>query len=49
VRTDVSRGSTQAVRDLVARERFSGVLSYHSCSQLILYPWGYTSERPDGG
>jgi carboxypeptidase T len=32
------------VRDLVARERFGGVLSYHSYSQLILFPWGYTVE-----
>ena len=40
-----SEPEVRAVRDLVARERFSGVLSYHSYSQLILYPWGYT-ERP---
>jgi carboxypeptidase T len=39
-----SEPEVRAVRDLVARERFSGVLSYHSYSQLILYPWGYTSE-----
>ena len=32
------------MRDLVARELFDGVLTYHSYSQLILYPWGYTSE-----
>jgi carboxypeptidase T len=30
------------VRNLVARELFGGVLTYHSYSQLILYPWGYT-------
>jgi carboxypeptidase T len=40
-----SEPEVRAVRDLVARERFSGVLSYHSYSQLILYPWGYTAER----
>ena len=30
----------RAVRNLVAIELFSGVLTYHSYSQLILYPWG---------
>ena len=40
-----SEPEVRAVRDLVARERFSGVLSYHSYSQLILYPWGYTAEQ----
>ena len=40
-----SEPETQAVRDLIACERFAGVITYHSYSQLILYPWGYT-ERP---
>lgn len=40
-----SEPETQAVRDLVASEHFAGVITYHSYSQLILYPWGYT-ERP---
>jgi carboxypeptidase T len=40
-----SEPETQAVRDLIARERFLGVITYHSYSQLILYPWGYT-ENP---
>jgi carboxypeptidase T len=39
-----SEPETQAVRNLVARELFSGVITYHSFSQLILYPWGYTLE-----
>ncbi len=39
-----SEPEVRAVRNLVARELFGGVLSYHSYSQLILYPWGYTSE-----
>jgi carboxypeptidase T len=39
-----SEPETRAVRDLVARELFVGVLSYHSYSQLILYPWGYTAQ-----
>ena len=40
-----SEPEVRAVRDLVARELFGGVLTYHSYSQLILYPWGYTSKR----
>ena len=40
-----SEPETRAVRNLVARELFGGVLTYHSYSQLILYPWGYT-DRP---
>ena len=40
-----SEPETQAVRDLIGCERFAGVITYHSYSQLILYPWGYT-ETP---
>src|SRR5918995_2351547 len=40
-----SEPETRAVRNLVARELFRGVITYHSYSQLILYPWGYT-RRP---
>ncbi|HEX6380387.1 MAG TPA: M14 family metallopeptidase, partial [Acidimicrobiia bacterium] len=39
-----SEPEVRAVRNLVARELFGGVLSYHSYSQLVLHPWGYTSE-----
>jgi carboxypeptidase T len=39
-----SEPEVRAVRDLVGRELFRGVLSYHSYSQLILFPWGYTFE-----
>jgi carboxypeptidase T len=39
-----SEPETRAVRDLVAREMFRGVVTYHSYSQLILYPWGYTDK-----
>lgn len=39
-----SEPETRAVRNLVARELFAGVLTYHSYSQLILFPWGYTSS-----
>jgi carboxypeptidase T len=38
-----SEPETRAVRDLIARELFRGIITYHSFSQLILYPWGYTS------
>jgi carboxypeptidase T len=40
-----SEPETRAIRDLVARERFRGVITYHSYSQLILYPWGYTNQQ----
>ncbi|BCH20798.1 M14 family metallopeptidase [Mesorhizobium sp. L-8-3] len=40
-----SEPETQAVRNLIGCERFAGVITYHSYSQLILYPWGYT-DRP---
>jgi carboxypeptidase T len=39
-----SEPETRAVRDLIGRELFRGVITYHSFSQLILYPWGYTDE-----
>ena len=39
-----SEPETRAVRNLVARELFRGVLTYHSYSQLILYPWGHTEQ-----
>jgi carboxypeptidase T len=39
-----SEPEVRAVRDLVARELFAGVVTYHSYSQLILFPWGYTAK-----
>lgn len=39
-----SEPETLAVRDLIGCERFAGVITYHSYSQLILYPWGYTDK-----
>jgi carboxypeptidase T len=39
-----SEPEVRAVRNLVSRQLFDGVLSYHSYSQLVLFPWGYTSE-----
>jgi carboxypeptidase T len=47
-----SEPETRIIRDLVTGRRrlgqLRGVMSYHSFSQLILYPWGYTNETaPD--
>ncbi len=39
-----SEPEVQAVRNLVGCQLFSGVLTYHSYSQLILYPWGYRAR-----
>jgi carboxypeptidase T len=39
-----SEPESQAVRNLIARERFIGLITYHSYSQLILYPWGHTAD-----
>src|SRR3954471_10825450 len=39
-----SEPETRTVRDLIGRELFSGIITYHSYSQLILYPWGYTAD-----
>ncbi|HEX5878012.1 MAG TPA: M14 family zinc carboxypeptidase, partial [Actinomycetota bacterium] len=39
-----SEPETRAVRDLIGRELFQGLITYHSYSQLILYPWGYTED-----
>jgi carboxypeptidase T len=37
-----SEPETQAVRDLFLRKDFRALISYHSFSQTILYPWGYS-------
>jgi carboxypeptidase T len=39
-----SEPETRAIRDLVAHQLFRGVITYHSYSQLILYPWGFTTQ-----
>ncbi|MCC7295787.1 MAG: zinc carboxypeptidase [Acidobacteria bacterium] len=48
--SDVYRGpasfsepETRAVRDLILSRRFGALISFHSYSQLLLYPWGYTT------
>jgi hypothetical protein len=42
-----SEPETRAVRDLFQRRDFRAVVSYHSYSQTILYPWGYTNVPTD--
>lgn len=39
-----SEPETQAIRDFFQSHRIDAVLSYHSYTQLILWPWGY---KPD--
>lgn len=43
-----SEPETQAIRDLALRENFVTSLSFHSYSQLVLWPWGFTYDpTPD--
>jgi carboxypeptidase T len=42
-----SEPETRAVRDLFLRRDFRAVVSYHSYSQTILYPWGYADVPTD--
>ncbi|MDD8026842.1 MAG: M14 family metallopeptidase [Acidobacteriota bacterium] len=39
-----SEPEPKALRDFVLRQGFSAAVFYHSYSQLILYPWSWTSE-----
>ncbi|HEY9765541.1 MAG TPA: M14 family metallopeptidase [Chroococcales cyanobacterium] len=41
-----SEPETVAIRDLVLRRKPIFLMSYHSYSNLILWPWGYSSEPP---
>ena len=43
-----SEPETRAVRDLFLKKNFQAMISFHSFSQVILYPWGYTMQPPDG-
>ena len=40
-----SEPETQAIRDLADREHFTASISYHSYSELVLFPWGYTENH----
>lgn len=43
-----SEPETQALKNLMERERFQATLSWHSFSNLVLWPWGYTHQpAPD--
>lgn len=42
-----SEPEIQAVRELVSRQNFQALVSYHSFSQVILYPWGYIRNASD--
>ena len=42
-----SEPETQAIRDFFLKKNFQGMVSYHSFSQTIMYPWGYTTVIPD--
>jgi carboxypeptidase T len=39
-----SEPETQAVRDLFLRKDFRALISYHSFSQMVMYPWGYSGS-----
>ncbi len=39
-----SEPETQAVKDLFAERGFQAMISFHSYSQIILYPWSYIDE-----
>lgn len=41
-----SEPETQALRDFVLQHTFEYAVSFHSGIELILYPWGFTSEPP---
>jgi len=42
-----SEPESQAIRDLFGLNNFQALVSYHSYSQVILYPWGYTDVASD--
>lgn len=42
-----SEPETKAVRDLFSNHQFQALISYHSYSQVILYPWGFTTVPAD--
>lgn len=42
-----SEPETKAVRDLFLQKKFQAMITFHSYSQIILYPWGYTTQSSD--
>ncbi|MEB3327680.1 MAG: M14 family metallopeptidase [Candidatus Sericytochromatia bacterium] len=45
-RAGFSEPETQAMRDLMRRIRPTYLLTFHSYSNMVLWPWGYTDEPP---
>lgn len=41
-----SEPETQAIKDLLTSRKFTYCMSYHSFSNVILWPWGYSHEAP---
>ena len=39
-----SEPETAAIRDFVVANNFKNILNYHTYSNLLLYPWGYSSD-----
>lgn len=42
-----SEPESRAVRDLFEQNDFMAMVSFHSYSQVILYPWGYTEDSSE--
>lgn len=43
-----SEHESQAIRNLATQHQFLAMVTYHSFSQLVLFPWGYTNDpAPD--
>ena len=42
-----SEPETRAVRDFFMERHFQALITYHSYSQVILYPWGFTAAPTD--
>ncbi|MCJ2532675.1 MAG: hypothetical protein LN411_01985 [Candidatus Thermoplasmatota archaeon] len=41
-----SEPETQAVRDLVKNHSFTVAIDFHTYSNLVMWPWGYTTDLP---
>jgi len=42
-----SEPETRAVRDFFLQRHFQALITYHSYSQVILYPWGFAADPTD--
>ncbi|MBI2944426.1 MAG: zinc carboxypeptidase [Candidatus Wallbacteria bacterium] len=40
-----SEAETSAIRDLARREKFAADISFHSYSELVMWPWSYSEEH----